>query len=982
MRKKGISLAVLAALVVSVTAGATFMAAAQEGATPTAKAAETVYFTSDEETTIVYDSVSTKGEKGVTVTLNSVAGKDRVSFAYENYFTKESLYNGFIELSMMPTATNAMDFDYLVVTVEDAVDENQKLAYALAPQPVTSGWWSAWTAGWVSYTDNLTPVVKAQYEYANLLSITGTNQNLIGKNTTFLSSTNKYNTGPYLDCGVNVGAKNKYFVQENSSAKLDALKLSLQGNLAFFNDRLAASLLDEDFMKESKAGLGGTPYEEMYTAEYFNSLFSSGYCKLRVSYLGVNSDRVSCHIKSIGGQTFADNEGCKVVDDTPMIQMIHDTHAVKGRAFVMPQTTITDLREGDISSKATFAVKDSAGMNIPVNDGKVVFDKVGDYTLSCSVTLQSGGTFLTERTVKCLATMPTTSFSVDVTVNDGYKTGDTLAIPSAVATNVLSTAAGNAVKPAIYLQKDGETVAEYQCDGGVYYHRFDKAGNYQLAYVFQNAYGVVNSLTYPFTVASSLYVAPSYLPVSVFSGKATPLADCTVENFVDNASGETLYRGIYVNDELLYLAQGERVLQGSLLLNKSFEKTEKTVKISYKAGFSQNALTYGEEYILPVVHAGFAEDYVIVRNAEGALDRSNVAVVGYEESKGELIFTSSKTHSYTMPQPVSLEQLLLSFDVKQGYAAPESVDVELIDFYDDSKSLKFSVKAKDDSTSLLSVNGNYVGTISGSFANDKSAFEWRYDMNGSCLTDVLGKAITNEIKSWADGRDYDGFTEDICVVRFTVNAAGAESGFSIKRINNQAFSRGKYTLTDTSAPNIRVYGTLDKSVFAFGKYVEIPAAKAFDVLNPCSFITVTVIAPNERVVMENASCESAKKILINELGRWTITYTAHDGNDGFIAEKSYEVEVKDTVAPELFLQGTVASSYKVGTTVTFPAAKVIDNFTGNCHCYVIVIFENGDRTALKDGKYTFAKAGSYSVQYYAWDAEYNVVQKIFKVTVA
>ena len=91
----------------------------------------------------------------------------------------------------------------------------------------------------------------------------------------------------------------------------------------------------------------------------------------------------------------------------------------------------------------------------------------------------------------------------------------------------------------------------------------------------------------------------------------------------------------------------------------------------------------------------------------------------------------------------------------------------------------------------------------------------------------------------------------------------------------------------------------------------------------------------------------------------------------------------DITPPEIEV-GKMPSTVKVGGTITLPEAKITDNatLTEKILSYVYVYYGNNIRTLVKNGSFTFKKAGEYTIRYVAYDefenytiAEFTVICK-------
>lgn len=946
--------------------------------------AKNAYFLSTENITVTDSQPDTKGVVGTKVVLDGVQGKEKVTINYGNYLSKDELSQDFLEMSFMPQENGKKDFDAMIVTVSDAIDETKKICYVVAPEPDVATWWPMWTAAWMSYTDEITLATKATYGHGAVCYVTGTSQNIYGYNNSFLNQYQPEWDGvtKYFAPGYNLGYNSDWFVRSEDTVVLQSLRFSLFGSQALINDKRIADLTDEQFMSRSNAGLKDTKYEYLYTAENFENKFSSGYCKLSISFLGCNSNQIECHFKKIGAQVIKNQDGQSIQNGTPYIEVAHNTNAIVGKTFTFPKTKILDMREGDISDKATFRFFNVNKEEILGDENGVVFSQPGDYKMQVSVRLETGEEFYRVYPIECFEKKPKTIFEIDTTnFSNNYKTGDILTIPNAVATNQLSTRDDKRVELAVKLFRNGIVVQTFNNDYTQYYS-FKEAGSYVLSYVYSDGYGENNAETFLFNVEESIGFLPDYLPVSITSGVAIQLGDCKLENYVNNVNSNELYRAIYINDEQVYLAKGDTPISGALSITKDFGSASE-VMISYRAGFSQNQLDYEKSFRIPVIKPLYIEDYLIVENGAGEYTREDVETIS---SADEIIFKTSKPHIFTMPQVLSLEDFSVSFDVKAAYSGADTFNLRLRDYYDSTKSILLTVSKKSNTASLLYVNGVYQSAISGSFINDSSYFDWAYDTKFNYVTNSLGVALTKRFSTWSDGRAFDGFTDNLAVLSFELTELAGEAAFSIRRVNNQSlftteFFGQKQAFTDTSAPNIKLYGEIDKKDFAMGAQVYLPKARAFDVLSPNTTIYLSVVAPNGTYIYEAVDISKEYLLTIDSFGKWEIIYYAFDASGIFRADEKYVIDVQDTVAPKLYIKGSIVTTAKLNQTLTFPEAEVFDNVKQNCEYYILISDPNGVRKYLKDRTYTFREKGRYIVRYYTYDDYMNITQYIFEIQV-
>ena len=133
---------------------------------------------------------------------------------------------------------------------------------------------------------------------------------------------------------------------------------------------------------------------------------------------------------------------------------------------------------------------------------------------------------------------------------------------------------------------------------------------------------------------------------------------------------------------------------------------------------------------------------------------------------------------------------------------------------------------------------------------------------------------------------------------------------------------------------------------------------------------------------DGATCETPVSFAVDALGRWTVEYSANDGNELFAAQQRFTFDIEDVTAPKIYVNGDVPATAEKGKEIQFPAAYVFDNVTPDCPYHIIVIEPDGMRRVAKDGKFTFANTGRHVVQYYAYDGYMNVARVSYEITVS
>ncbi len=941
-----------------------------------AEAAEPfTYFRSDDTMTVTEDYTGAKG-KGVRVVLNT-EGKSTAKFEYLNYIRTSDLEN-FLTMAFEPTKTTDTDFDYVTVTLTDSLDTDNKLVYAVCPQPESSGWWYKYTTSWIALTDDLVPTTEAKYSFAALLQIKGTTQNIVGKNNT-VQSANGYYRGPYQDSGYIIGEKTSYF----QGAGLNTISFGLEGGVsAKINNQQVASLTDRDWLKLSAENLTETELFDKYTEEYVTSLFSSGYVTMSVQFLNVKSDTVSCYMTKIGDQTFANNEG-KVIDSEPYMFADITTNAIQGLSYTLPSCTASSLRDGDLSENVQVSVKNTAtDASVSQQNGKVVFPSAGEYSIEYTVTNPRSKAFTKSYTITCFAEMPRTTFSTQTSFADRYMVGETIELPAMKGYSNLSRESDTTVPVIAVVQRDGRVIKTYDDLTDTQQLFLDAEGTYGIVYMHKNEFNQIQSIGQTFTVEAGIMANIQQPPVSFTAGKTNTLLDFDVVSYINGVSSENAYRAIYIGDKQVYLAKGASVISGSLTLPADTFTAKGNAQLIYKTGASESTLAVVKTLNIPVIKPYYISDYIAPLNGDGNYDESGLTVTNTLEN---VSFVTEKDKTFLLPQALPSDNLSISFGGSKEYSAYQSLRITLKNILNDKKII-VDVSKQNTAASTVTVNGKSY-SVSGSLINDANYFEWVWSDTDKAFLDMDGETLFNAITTYSDGSAFNGFNGAPVSLSFTINGVeeGEQGGFRLIKVLNQMFGSTLIGATvqphqDMVAPVIWYENALVNQKVNIATELRIPKAVAYDVLDNYTTLNVSVVNPDGSEIISSATCDIERSVIFDTFGGYKVIFTTSDSNTLFVAQTTFDYTVMDLDAPIITMDGDVAQTAKVGVAVTMPKAYVFDNVTQDCQYYVIVYTPHGERQVV-DGSYTFGYAGIYKVVYYCYDANYNVSEKVFTVNV-
>ncbi len=955
-----------------------------------AKADDPEYFVSESGISVVSNSKDTIGNEGVDISLSGIKGQDYASFEYKNYIETSVLEKGFLTLGVKPSAAGETDYDYMLVTLTDALNEKSKLVYAIAPQPESCGTWRRYVASWASFTDDLRSGINTDSFNNAVLTVRGTRQNIVGINTFISSANNKYE-GYYQDCGRLIGDKNRYFVKDEDSSSLNALTFSFDGSLMKINGTTVADVSDPRFLNKSAQYLASTEYKDVYSVDYVSDLFSSGYVTLKITYLSIYSDSITCNVSQIGGQKIADNEGCDIKAASPLINCDFITNGIKGLDYKIPQTYAYDLIDGDLSDSVNVRITGPDGL-VPANgDGTFTMETAGNYKVTYIVSNKRGNVFEKDYGFVCYEEVPLTKYGNGLNFKTDYVVGDSISVTDISAGNAISVREDGSVLVRKMIQADGKIVKVIGDDVD---YVFEKEGNYAVIYRYENEFGYSDSVFKTFKVARTIRISPDIIPLSLRAGRANTVADFKVENYVNDIRNEDIYRAAYLNDTLFFKAKGNTTIYGSLSIPADLLTAKGTAKLTYRAGFGENDLPYANDYKIPVISPRYMSDFIIPYNSDGEYDDNGIA---REDAESGVYFKVTGDKGLMLPQPIADNKTLISFGISTD-SEFGTMKVIFEDYARQSKKMIYTVSRIGSNKLNITVNGQSypveVGVVDGVLR-----CSWNFDGDSGALRNEYKEIIAGKQTTWSDGSVYDRFEKGVYVLKFEFSDA-ANAGLLVSQISNQSFASVLYgdevvNFTDTQAPIIVCENDMNGQKAQFGRKFRVSAAKAYDVLDNETTINVSVTDPDGKTLFERVSCEKAFDIILTSFGKYTVTYVAQDSVGIFSARQMYTLSVNDEEAPYVHVFGELPTEVQGGMTLTLPTATATDNVTKNLPVWIIAVLPDGERrvlnaewndvkndyTFIKDVKFTFEEKGEFRIIYYAVDENYNFTEKTFVITV-
>ncbi len=240
--------------------------------------------------------------------------------------------------------------------------------------------------------------------------------------------------------------------------------------------------------------------------------------------------------------------------------------------------------------------------------------------------------------------------------------------------------------------------------------------------------------------------------------------------------------------------------------------------------------------------------------------------------------------------------------------------------------------------------------------------------------------------TYTNGEKFNGFPSNYLYVSCEFINATEGAQYAVKSINEQRVS--SYS-RDELAPKIVVLDNKIGGAYLPGSTINISNIVGWDVLSGNTVCTVSVydssyeyITALDGTLLNEADASVSYQIVLNEIGRYYIRYTAIDEN-GRPAEYPLSVRILDTEAPVMKID-KAATSAKVGESFTVAKVTVTDNYDAleKLDVYCIVTAPDGKKESVKlGGSYVPTVAGNYTITYIAVDTTGNMTTASYVVNV-
>lgn len=287
--------------------------------------------------------------------------------------------------------------------------------------------------------------------------------------------------------------------------------------------------------------------------------------------------------------------------------------------------------------------------------------------------------------------------------------------------------------------------------------------------------------------------------------------------------------------------------------------------------------------------------------------------------------------------------------------------------------IRIAKDSKNSGKSVVRINGTGESyTIDGTLTE-----------NNSSITLYIENNVLYSTYSSVYVCELPGYDADLSYISYRFGEAKENSAVILSLLANQAMDKaaGK-PWSDKTAPVLLFNKHFAKNTkVELGSTVNLPTAKAYDVLSDAGTVTVTVKAPDESVVTKKRDASEKISFVCGMIGEYSVIYEVSDGKN--TETVVYTVKTYDNVSPSLKIFGRIAEEVVKGPKIVLPAAEAEDNADGKLAVYVSVrnLYDYAIIDTKPDKEVIFENCGVYEITYYAHDSNYNYTKYTFNVKV-
>ena len=617
-------------------------------------------------------------------------------------------------------------------------------------------------------------------------------------------------------------------------------------------------------------------------------------------------------------------------------------NGIKGKTYPAFDTTVYD-NYGRYVGEADLKVTAPSGAEVPVSDGVFATGELGEYKLTYSCAKITATETLT---VTVEETEPTFTYTLNTPVGE-LKRGDKVVISDGVASGNLGKT--NVTVKVLLNGAEVETIDRF----GEEYFYAGSVGAYSIVYTATDLLGRQAS------VVDAFEIAPSLIPVINLPeiGKMNAVGELVqlpaIEAVVGMRNGD------------VYLPVSIYFDGTDITATRTYTPTTAGVHtLTFKATF--NGVTTEEEInVYASDSATFIENYLY-------LD-------GYTAAYGETS-TLTASGSASMQFGLPILQQFLGVTISVDTWSFDNVTLRYTDSLNNDEAFELTIKEKN-SKIVLFVNGEFASYLEES--NTALSSIGLY-FNPSTLEIYDGtRGVLAKVTHNLRGEEFKGFSSGSAYITM------ASEGEGIINLHKISADTVTADASDTNGPSFILGDCYSEKAHVYQNATyKVAEMSAYDVFSDCTLTVVVSTPDGTAVTLENNA------FVASQLGDYTVTYTATDGN-GNSTVKTTVVSVQQFAKPSLTVTAP-ATTATVGDTVQFADPSF---YTDGATVYVYMVRPSGNvsltRTENKEWdwssldyvytyyyEYTFTEAGTHCVRYAVVDEYGNVYVQEFTVEVS
>lgn len=676
--------------------------------------------------------------------------------------------------------------------------------------------------------------------------------------------------------------------------------------------------------------------------------FTTGEVNLTFEFQAINeSTRAAIYLFSLNGQ---DMTGEEIIDTTPPVIKTSDDNLASGvpeaevsRPYKIFNVSAYDALDGkfDAADIDVKVLKPDGKTTVSIDtNGCFTPDETGIYSIVWNAEDSAGnnGEYVLEVTVRGkLADLQVAV--ADENLKDTYSVGESVPIPQ----NISVKGGSGAYKTEITVINCATGDELSTANNAVI---FAEQGYYAIVYRAEDYIGNVCVEKY-FILAegrSQPYVVLPSMPAAVLVDKPFTFPTYSALDY-NSYAGQPVAANKYFEVSVDDWKTSEKYLEGEVFTPTAAGIVKYRVCAENIADPSQKFIS--EEASFAVVEPENIGEYLY--DAEGEV------VADYSASSDYPRYVSEHATNLEFINQLSVSNFYFTYIVKEEYGDFSLMELEFRDSVDAAQTATLGIYKKDDTNTEIFLDGVSAFTLNTPFVGTE--FEVYFSN---------GYAYVNSTLMGQLGGTEDMFSSGLIYMTVRLKEVETKAGFELHRVNNQTYVGlyGEGENFDITAPVVVPSADIEQIKYV-GDTIFVPSAKAYDVLDPVSQISLRIVR-NKEEIYSSASGAEGTVIYADVPGEYTIIYTATDSS-GNSVNASYTVRVYHHSDPVLTVNGTFPAEAEVGTSISVPQAGAKDYAGNSLTVYVYLIDANNVMTEIADS-FTPDKSGTYIVRYYCYDS--------------